>query len=328
MKNLKLKEIIWEVTNKCNKNCDYCGSLNIINNDYNIDHSLVEKILVNDIIEYGVEEVNLSGGEPGDMNVDMLQYIIDVLTENNIIVKIITNGAIIEKEKVNLSQVNGIGLSINNKEDIQNFDITLYPKLSKLMLLNKTTILTNFGTYNIWDFDEIFNIVKDKNLHWQIQLTIGGYQLNEKGIEYLYSKIESMNYKNYILADNLQKEHNCTAGMNSCGITYDGYVIPCLSMRSYDSDIKDYIIYDYDLKGNSLKDIWENQFKEIRFQGKFKSCRDCINYPKEEKSKLLETEEGIKDIIQPHNPIIPKPKIPKDTIIMMYGVHLNNDQIT
>jgi len=30
-KNLQLKEILWEITNKCNKNCPYCGSKNINN---------------------------------------------------------------------------------------------------------------------------------------------------------------------------------------------------------------------------------------------------------------------------------------------------------
>jgi hypothetical protein len=129
---------------------------------------------------------------------------------------------------------------------------------------------------------------------WQIQLTMGKYQLNEDGIEFLRNKIEKLNpgnpsnppyqenlFKNnltqtIVLSDNLQYSHECQAGLSSCGITWDGKVVPCLSERAWLKNLR----YQGDLLDpeQSLKQIWEQKFSEIRFKD-CKCCRDCIKYP-------------------------------------------------
>lgn len=58
--NIKLREIIWEITPKCNKNCDYCGSKSILKENP-LDQSKLFEIAIQ-ISKYNINEVTLSGG--------------------------------------------------------------------------------------------------------------------------------------------------------------------------------------------------------------------------------------------------------------------------
>jgi len=101
------------------------------------------------------------------------------------------------------------------------------------------------------------------------------------GVQRIYDiceKFEGSNVK-IIYADNLQRMHTCTAGINSCGITYDGYAVYCLSERSWMDSIR--IQGPASLLTYKLKNIWENEFKHNRFHDRFDCCRDCISYPLE-----------------------------------------------
>jgi radical SAM protein with 4Fe4S-binding SPASM domain len=104
--------------------------------------------------------------------------------------------------------------------------------------------------------------------------------LPPEGILYLRKKIRELEGIKYILADNLQDEHKCSAGIVSCGITVNGDVIPCLSERT-----SGYVSVQGNLFQRTLKDIWETEFREIRFGSDTwsKSCRNCISYPKVDK---------------------------------------------
>jgi hypothetical protein len=127
---------------------------------------------------------------------------------------------------------------------------------------------------------------------------MGKYMLPEEGIKHLWYKLDRTDDR-FIYADNLQRNHDCKAGIVSLGILYDGSVVPCLSERSWrkvgDMDIKGNILY------RSLSDIWENDFKERRFGDTCKCCRDCIKYPKEDK---------------------PVDSINLDDVVMVYGVNI------
>lgn len=283
---IKLKEIIWEITPKCNKNCDYCGSKNILNSKPLRDSRL--ELIAENIIEYGVGEVTLSGGEPGTLNSNILLNIINMLKKGGVKVKAVTNSLLFNYQNI-IDSLDAVGLSVNTEDDIQNLrnfandykdgymgeDIFVINK-------NKTTAITNFGTHNIFYFDKIVNFLYDKEIKtWQIQLTMGKYQLNSEGIKYLWDKIEKERTDNFtiVLADNLQSEHECTAGIASCGISYKGEIIGCLSERSWNSgNFRN--IYGLILEGkNDLKNIWEKEFKDCRFSDRC-SCRSKIEYPK------------------------------------------------
>lgn len=305
MSKLKLKEIIWEVTNQCNKNCSYCGSKDIIN--INIGNLRIDNIesIAAAIKLYPPEELTLSGGEPGCLSSETMNKILTTLRPCDN-VKVVTNGWIIDNpvHKDNLKHINRFGLSVNTLKDFDNAQ----ERAEKVDY--NVTFITNFGTHNIWDFDHIvasINSIKakqqplsDDKIIWQVQLTMGNeLQLNAEGIAYLRKKIDvAKNKLKIVEADNLQVCHDCTAGINSCGITYEGWVIGCLSERCWNKRGQ---VYGHLLGPNAkgLGDIWENEFKDKRF-GCSKCCRDCFTYPVEEVTGF----EGVQKISIDPNTII------------------------
>jgi len=290
MSKLKLNEIIWEITSKCNKGCKYCGSKAILNSKKEDYKNTIDIAYM--IAKYPPKSVNLSGGEPGCMDSKILSECISVLHKADIEVKIITNGEILKKDydfeaHIDYDKISLIGLSVNTLEDIEyakkNFGVYLTPATLK----NKIVIITNFGKHNIWDFDKIAEFAKDYSAGWQVQLTAGNdLNLPQDGIQQLWNKLENCS-TTYVLADDLQKTHECQAGLQSCGITFDGYVMPCLSMRSWakDSEIWDnkenYNLFNTKtvMTKNPLKNIWESHFKHRRFCDNCKCCRDDFEYP-------------------------------------------------
>jgi radical SAM protein with 4Fe4S-binding SPASM domain len=133
----------------------------------------------------------------------------------------------------------------------------------------------------------------------------------------------------YILADNLQDEHKCSAGIVSCGITVDGDVIPCLSERTSGN-----VSVQGNLFKRTLKDIWETEFRDIRFgaEGWSKSCRNCVSYPKvKELTPTIAPREKVEHpkpqiTMEMINGIVKSQKRPRDSYrgcsgnIMSYGV--------
>jgi MoaA/NifB/PqqE/SkfB family radical SAM enzyme len=266
---LELKDIIWELTLKCGRGCKYCGSKNVLRKE-NPDASTLYRIAT-EIGQYGVKVVTLSGGEPGELDNLELNGIIGTLQSYGVDVRVVTNGMLFKSQpKETLEKFSIIGLSINDPKDY------LYPSYLPTIPYNKITMITNFGTHNIWSFDKLAEISQLFN-SWQIQLTMGEYMLPAQGIDYLRRKIRGLEGVKYVLADGLQDSHKCSAGINSCGITADGDVVPCLSQRSYGHCMRVY----GNLMNRSLKDIWENEFKEIRFseKGWCDSCRNHVEYP-------------------------------------------------
>jgi MoaA/NifB/PqqE/SkfB family radical SAM enzyme len=323
---IKLKEIIWEITAKCDNCCSYCGSKENWNKE--INYEIIDKI-VERIHEYPPEEINLSGGDPLLIDIDKLKEIVDKFNQKNIKTKIIINPKSLPNRELNfyqkLSFFYCIGLSINNKEELDiSKNINNY-QIGKNKF-EKTTIITNFNIDNIFLFDDIAKFIKKNKLMWQIQYTmyknkndIKAIYNNNSAFEYLKNKINEFaknNTNNIILADNMTADI-CTAGINSVGITYDGKVIPCLSMRSWSNKIE-----TYDLLKFSLKQIWESGFKKQRF-GQFECCKDnCKNKIIRECNNFnINIEKKIEEYIpikieSPSYPFIPQ----QPPLVTFYGV--------
>jgi MoaA/NifB/PqqE/SkfB family radical SAM enzyme len=280
MLKLKLKELIWEICNVCQRSCRYCGSKDIIRQGESIANDDVLKIAKR-IAQYPPGEITLSGGEPAcEYHLDA---VVDILKAAGCRVKIVSNGFVLERQSMaSLEEFAAIGISVNSERDMA--------YISKLMSNGKyaalpITVITNFGKHNIWDFDKIRNFIDEtfKVKCWQVQLTMdregsdGEYALDTEGIKYLYDKIAGMPRAYAVMADNLRPSFECAAGVNACGITYDGYVVPCLSMRSWakDMEFQGNLLIDID---NPLKSIWEKEFNKQRF-GECRCCRDCFKYP-------------------------------------------------
>jgi organic radical activating enzyme len=290
--DLTLKEMLWEITPQCNrfnteKQCDFCGSAKFLNNSKAVVSDEDILTIAKTIAKYPPKELTLTGGEPSCVKPKILSEVVDILLAADIKLKMVSNGNIFnDAQGLIHSCFESIGISINTKQDIEgfselnnkqipnsNYNDLQYRKSKNL----NTVMITNFGTHNIWNFSDLAECSKQFDI-WQIQLTMGKYQLTKDGIKFLYQQLRDANVK-YVLADNLQcGSHGCTAGLRSCSVTYDGKVVACLSERSY------YPCGFYKKYGSlldcSLKTIWENEFKDIRFEpGCRKFCRDFIEYP-------------------------------------------------
>jgi sulfatase maturation enzyme AslB (radical SAM superfamily) len=274
--NLRLKEILWELTLKCNKSCSYCGSKSLLNKEELQDSRKID--IAKQIVFYPPERITLTGGEPAlDSS---LNDVLDIFNKTNIPVSVVTNGTALSLPQSTLNKINTIGLSVNTEEDLL---IKIPPSLN-----HKITLITNFGSHNIFLYKTLFSFFKANNFPiWQIQLTMGEpYQLPKDGIKYLldeifdhdlfftYPAIIPKNDQKIVLSDNLQSLHDCTAGIESMSIANNGDVIRCLSQRTWDTNI----ISEGNLLQTSLKEIWENRFKSSRFSS-CKCCRDFFKYP-------------------------------------------------
>jgi len=228
----------------------------------------------------------LTGGEPS-LELDRVKNIIELLRRHHggkyVHISILTNGNLFRKD-INNINYNTIGYSVNTLEDLKEMS-NFFDKNNKS---TDTIMITNFGTYNIFIFDKLFEVSK-RFAGWQIQLTIGQYQLTSEGIQELLNKLSQINlnffetedvFKDYRIcfSHNLQYNPCCSAGINSLSITYDYKILPCLAERTYNNDLK----YEGDFnnlktpESDFLQNIWENNFKEARF-GLRKCCCDCFD---------------------------------------------------
>jgi sulfatase maturation enzyme AslB (radical SAM superfamily) len=312
MAALTLKEVIWETSLKCNKNCSFCGTKEIDRNG-TVDSACIVGI-ANKIAEYPPEELVLSGGEPGLLSSVELSSIFQAFNGLNTKFKVISNGTILDHKEAVLDRFERIGISVNTAKEID--DIVKHSNFQRV--INKITFVTNFGKHNIWDFDPMFTSISSLScmkIMWQVQLTQGNdFMLPPEGIKHLRKQISLLN-KNFIVqADNLRENNVCAAGISSCGVLRNGDVVPCLSQRCWNENI--------DVQGNvfarSFEDIWKNGFEEQRF-GTAKHCRDCINFPDCKKVPegftITKEDDGIK-----WAPIYPKTPPQQPMEVVMYGV--------
>lgn len=309
---LKLKEVLWEITPECNKNCEYCGSRDIINKQPLCSDDLLS--IAKQLADYGVEEVTITGGEPGLLaqnRPDDFRKIIKTLRDGGVNVKAVTNGKLVEDGVLAedlWDEFDIFGISINTLEDIDNTNL-------EVIVLDENTMITNFGKHNIWDFDDLSKFAGEFKC-WQVQLTMGDEMLNAEGINYLRNKIKSSGLEQIgctiVLADNLQDSHVCGAGISCCSITYNGDMIACLSERSYGGIQKEY----GNLLVDNIETIWENEFKDIRFKKCRSCCRDHIEYPTEgiKIPTIISTDATAYEPQTENNPNIYKPTV------VLYGV--------
>lgn len=307
------QEILWEFTLKCNKNCCYCGSKDILKKELeeqekNGYETIGQTTIAEYITKVHPDEVTITGGEPS-CEYEELVKCVKILYDAGIKVKILTNGNLFQQMAGNYEvsdkldkMVTCYGLSINEPDDL-NSTGAMYS------IKDKTTIITNFGTHNINDFDKIAKFAMQYNC-WQVQLTIGNeYQLDLdqiKELEERIKKVETCGLIKIVRADNFTCG-KCKAGIYGFSITHNGLIVPCLSYRSWKSDMM--------VQGpvNEIEEIWKNGFKFNR-ERKFVPC--CKTISGIEKLYLSDEQvEWVKKQIPPHflNDIEKPSKFPEKT---------------
>lgn len=309
---LKLREIIWEITGRCENGCSYCGSKEVWNEL--IDEEQIVKI-AKKIAEYPPEEIDISGGDPLLVPFVTHEKVVGILKDAGIKVKILFNPKSYAKCDKNIFLLyDWIGISVNTEEE---FNIV------KDIPLN-FTIITNFNTQNLYLYDVIEDFVKSRKAIWQVQFTM----TNKKDLAIYENKLAQSNLFNkmassikngvrIIAADNMN-DGPCGAGTSSIGILHNGDVVPCLSMRSWtniEHHVKGCLIND----SESLEDIWKTKFNKYRYES-FECCKDKCNgvifTPNLIRRRIVKTPNGTEPFMQPVYAV----KRPDNPIVMMYGV--------
>lgn len=336
---IKLREIIWEITGECHNNCSYCGSKDVSKKTLN--HREIADI-ARSIADFPPQEINISGGDPLILPIELHTEILKILRLSNIVCKIIVNPRSIASTlsaAIDIIEMyDWVGVSINNQKELQIFENIVEQKV-----IENYTVITNFNGQNLYQFDEIEAFVKKYDKMWTIQFTV--YQDdnnllalyhpdNEIAFEQLQNKVKGSSAK-IILSDNIRDDMPCGAGFTSVGITYNGFVIPCLSMRSWrDIELLCTAGFYKNLFTTPFEEIWRTSFIEERFY-EFMCCKDaCLNktlkvksFEKKifEKPLVVETkvEEGEeeKDVAKFFKEAMRRPEIPFNPgAVVMYAV--------
>ena len=312
----KLKDIIWEFTCKCNKNCSFCGSKDIIGN-VDIPYETVDLIIQEIIQQKDLEFLTITGGEPAiDKSLPNIvnQFNIE---KPDLKIRILTNGLFLEnKECISLLNHtnNGLGVSVNTQEDIKELD-SLIKNAHEFK--NKITMITNFGNHNLNDFLYLREFSSNFGL-WQVQLTIDDdLQLNQENINNLFNYLDITENKNtqIIRADNFN-DLPCSAGKESCSITYKGEIIPCLSFRSWRKTLD---VQGIIKQSGDLTNTWNNKFEKYR-NNKCVCCKDITGV-----KELFE--EKRKNSFFPMNEQLSSPLDNNQMIVAVYSVRINDDFI-
>lgn len=264
---LKLNEIVWEITNKCDNQCHYCGSRHITNNPTVIDH----KKIIDAIAEYPPNTLDVSGGDPLLVDYGIHQYLREKLrtVSCHIVINPLSLRYKLHKAKI-VNLYNRVGVSLNTEEEIRAFgDVS--DKISAPI-----TFITNFSLLNLYLVDSLSLTVG--NSPWQVQFTMSDDPYitihdKPKALEMLNAALGKRRQHGWpvVVADNAN-HGECKAGINSMGILYNGLVVPCLSMRSWCKELTTEI--QGDLNKEDLKTIWTTKFESRRFD----DCRCCKDF--------------------------------------------------
>lgn len=333
---ITLNEIVWEITGRCEKNCYFCGSADV--KDSEIDEDKIKKI-ADAIIKFPPRNIDISGGDPLLVSRATHEYITDLFRTYEISHHIIVNPFSITKENINtLALYDLVGISCNSKGDLQRIKDLDIPHSN----VCEFALITNFNLNNFFSYNEIEEYVKDKGISWQIQYTVfreynplALYENEEALIEFSKRVEKSINSGIAVVISDNMNGNRCFAGTYSIGITQDGKVLPCLSMRSWKNEIDS--AYAGDILKHGLKEIWENNFNDYRFST-FGCCKDvCKNKviatyelsKATEKESIEIKETTIEDVIELYKKQTPKfpgqvvfPEMPANPppVFVYYGV--------
>lgn len=320
--HVKLKEAIWEITDNCKNNCSYCGTKDFLNKhpiDVNQLKDIIDKLAV-----YPPEELNISGGDPLLVPLEVHQYLAEKLKDKTKL-KIIINPKSLTLPNVNeiLPLYDWMGISVNTIDELEFLQDKMKEKPKR------STIITNFSLSTVWNYNRIEEFVTEFEIPWQIQYTmfkdrdtIFSVYNNDEGLEYLFDHIDRSFEKglNLTISDNMNRG-KCSAASYSVGILSTGDVIPCLSMRCWNME-------KVDIFGNLLKDdlktIWEGGKISKWRCNDFECCKDICDAPYDRKKKRLK-ETPFKPEPEQTVSIPPlKPFIYPDysNITMVYGVQI------
>lgn len=301
----KLREVVIEITKRCNLNCIHCGSdcgSKAAENELSIEEW--ENALLQ-LSEMKVEKVVFSGGEPTLKT--GLEKILLFAGELGIKVGFISNGLLIFSELLQetlfKSKPFAVGLSIDglkrthnkvrgNQSSWQN----LMRNISLLQELGvQICAVTTLHKLNYRELPQLANFLSLAEIDsWQLQLAMPSGRMRKQvnlliteenfqeickevlWLRNLYPRLNIQSADCFGLApeNSIRSDYwtGCTAGISSMAIDACGNIMPCLSLQNCHRG--------ENLKRKSLSEIWESS-SEFDFNRQFRikdatgKCENC-----------------------------------------------------
>ncbi|MFZ5989340.1 MAG: radical SAM/SPASM domain-containing protein [Bacillota bacterium] len=287
---MQLKEISFEIIQRCPNNCVYCSS-NSNCQSKNIISFDVFKRTIDDAVDLGLERVCISGGEPF-LHPDIIKFI-QYSKKQNLEVFVYTSGIVLNSlgwydclNKSILKELNEIGLDrlIYN---VQSSDEILYNTImgtNNCFGLMKTSIK---NSVEVGLFSEIHFVpmkVNYKQVYSVLEmarelgvskvsflrLVIQGRALQNKGMVELSNEMndelktmlislkEKYNDINIRVGVPLSDSSNygCNASLGKLIIRYDGAVFPCEAFKYISAINKEKVVNPDNINVSSLKEIY------------------------------------------------------------------------
>lgn len=290
--------IHWEITNECNFHCIQCYQQNDEAHTRLTDAQILS--VAHDIVDCGIFQVSLSGGEP--FMVSVLYDVIDLFKRNHIDVLVCSNGSYISERDIKplLDFEVPVQISLDSSDEKTNNLIRGHPQAYKLAL-RAIDLLVKSGVdvsiafcaskRNYMDLDG----VAETCVAHGVRKLVVGEMLPVRGDTKNESLLTRSDYISFLKYAKRVKQDNrdlevyintnwgfiidadfdhapCTALDRDFAILYNGNVTPCPFIRN-----PDYYLGNVLTQG--IKDIWsQSKFSEFYLK-KHSGCdRSCAEY--------------------------------------------------
>ncbi len=278
------KNLLIEITNKCNCNCIFCANSKMIRSRKNIDDKFIYKVL-NEAYELGVREVGFYTTGESMLNENLYDYIKYAKTIGYNYVYLTTNGILLDENsmiKLVKNGIDSIKISINaiNKEDYK----LIHGVDCFNLVINNLKYLFNFREKNKLPFKIYVSYIATKYTDYKINV------IRDFFIKYC-DDVAIINVRNQSgmmpeINDLLLCEEDatkvqgrrlvpCHYVFDTINITSEGYITACCT------DFENYLAYA-DLNKVSIKEAWTNELitllRKKHLENKLEGtlCANCI----------------------------------------------------
>ena len=221
----RFSKIYVEITNYCNLNCSFCSKDKRIKKEMMVDEF---KIVIDKIKDYTDNIYLHVKGEP--LLHSKLDEILSICDENNINIRITTNGTLLNNKKEILlkHKIKQINVSLHSENNFPNYFDDVFNTCDELS--NKTTIIYRLWTLPSLHLDKISTTIVDKiNNHYKLSTNIVEKIMHEKNIKIKDNIYIDKDYEfNWpTITNKKSNDGTCLGTKSHIAIISDGIITPC-----------------------------------------------------------------------------------------------------
>lgn len=295
---MQLKEVSFEIIQRCPNNCIYCSSNSNCQSKHIVDYEVFKKV-IDDAVELGLERICISGGEPF-LHLEIINFV-KYSKKKDLEVFVYTSGVLIDSEGEYrsfdnnlLKQLREVGLDrlIFN---VQSSEESLYNTImgtSNCFNLMKASIEASVETGLFCEIHFVPMKINYKMIHSVLDMAM---ELNVRKVSFLRLVMQGRARQNKDMTE-LTKEiseelkimlsslgqkyseidirvgiplsnntiNGCNASLGKLIIRYDGAVFPCEAFKYISTLYREKEVEPDNVNTRSLKDIYfHSEFLDI-----------------------------------------------------------------